>query len=95
MIVATPGRLIDVVERGRVSLDYIRFLILDEADRMLDMGFEPQIRRLVEDEGMPSSDEVVPARLCHVPTQGCCRAVKRCFSQPPSRRKFSAWLLIS
>ncbi|KAL0592071.1 hypothetical protein ABG067_000724 [Albugo candida] len=53
LLVATPGRLVDLMERGRVSLSGIRFLILDEADRMLDMGFEPQIRRLVEQEDMP------------------------------------------
>mmetsp|Transcript_8304 Transcript_8304/g.12386 ORF Transcript_8304/g.12386 Transcript_8304/m.12386 type:complete len:616 (-) Transcript_8304:173-2020(-) len=54
MLVATPGRLVDLIERGRIKLDVIRFLILDEADRMLDMGFEPQIRRIVEQEGMPT-----------------------------------------
>jgi ATP-dependent RNA helicase DDX3X len=41
------------MERGRVSLAGVQFLILDEADRMLDMGFEPQIRRIVEQEDMP------------------------------------------
>ncbi|CAI5738630.1 unnamed protein product [Peronospora destructor] len=53
LLVATPGRLVDLMERGRISLSCIRFLILDEADRMLDMGFEPQIRRIVEQEDMP------------------------------------------
>ncbi|TMW65124.1 hypothetical protein Poli38472_009291 [Pythium oligandrum] len=53
LLVATPGRLVDLMERGRISLASIRFLILDEADRMLDMGFEPQIRRIVEQEDMP------------------------------------------
>ena len=50
---ATPGRLVDLIERGRISLKNIRYLVLDEADRMLDMGFEPQIRRIVQGEDMP------------------------------------------
>ncbi|CAH8496528.1 unnamed protein product [Heterobilharzia americana] len=53
LLVATPGRLVDMVSRGKVSLEQIRFFVLDEADRMLDMGFEPQIRRIVEQHGMP------------------------------------------
>ncbi|KAJ3258776.1 DEAD-box ATP-dependent RNA helicase [Boothiomyces macroporosus] len=53
LLVATPGRLVDLLERGRVSLSNVRYLVLDEADRMLDMGFEPQIRRIVEKEDMP------------------------------------------
>ncbi|KAL5076048.1 hypothetical protein RYX36_015032 [Vicia faba] len=53
ILVATPGRLVDLLERARVSLSMIRYLALDEADRMLDMGFEPQIRKIVEQMDMP------------------------------------------
>ena len=47
VLVATPGRLEDLATRRLVSLDRVRILILDEADRMLDMGFQPQVDRLV------------------------------------------------
>lgn len=57
LIVATPGRLADLITRGKVGLENIRFLVLDEADRMLDMGFEPQIRRIVEKSNMPTTGE--------------------------------------
>ncbi|KAL7730905.1 hypothetical protein ACLKA6_014149 [Drosophila palustris] len=57
LIVATPGRLEDMITRGKVGLENIRFLVLDEADRMLDMGFEPQIRRIVEQLNMPPTGQ--------------------------------------
>ncbi len=47
VIVATPGRLLDHIERGNVDLSKIRTLVLDEADRMLDMGFRPQIEGIL------------------------------------------------
>ncbi|KAI8097141.1 P-loop containing nucleoside triphosphate hydrolase protein [Halteromyces radiatus] len=59
LLVATPGRLVDLIERARISLANIRYLVLDEADRMLDMGFEPQIRRIVEKEDMTSVQDRV------------------------------------
>jgi superfamily II DNA/RNA helicase len=47
VVVATPGRLNDLVQRRLISLEHVRILILDEADRMLDMGFQPQVDRIV------------------------------------------------
>jgi len=49
VVVATPGRLLDHMERGNVSFDDLEVLVLDEADRMLDMGFAPQLNRIVND----------------------------------------------
>lgn len=47
MIIATPGRLMDFLEAMKTTLRRCTYLVLDEADRMLDMGFEPQIRKIV------------------------------------------------
>ncbi|KAI5072605.1 hypothetical protein GOP47_0012711 [Adiantum capillus-veneris] len=49
IVIATPGRLNDFLEMRRVSLRQVSYLVLDEADRMLDMGFEPQIRKIVKE----------------------------------------------
>ncbi len=55
IVVATPGRFIDHLQQGNTNLERISFVVLDEADRMLDMGFEPQVRALGRGE--------VPARM--------------------------------
>ncbi len=47
IVVATPGRLEDLIARGVISLDQVEILVLDEADRMLDMGFKPAVSRIV------------------------------------------------
>ncbi len=57
IVVATPGRLHDLVERRLVSLDNVSVLVLDEADRMLDMGFKPQVERILRK--MPSKRQTM------------------------------------
>jgi ATP-dependent RNA helicase RhlE len=48
IIIATPGRLLDHMERGNARFDKLKILVLDEADRMLDMGFMPDLRRIIQ-----------------------------------------------
>ncbi len=48
ILIATPGRLIDHMQRGTVRLNTTRILVLDEADRMFDMGFAPQIEQILQ-----------------------------------------------
>ncbi len=48
VLVATPGRLLDLLQQGACRLDRVKFLVLDEADRMLDMGFLPDVRRIIQ-----------------------------------------------
>ncbi|XP_066567581.1 putative ATP-dependent RNA helicase DDX4 isoform X2 [Amia ocellicauda] len=57
VLCGTPGRLLDIIGKGKVGLSKLRYLVLDEADRMLDMGFEPDMRKLVATPGMPPKED--------------------------------------
>jgi ATP-dependent RNA helicase DDX3X len=57
VLVATPFRLVSLIEQARVSVTGVRHLVVDEADRMLDMEFEEQVRRIAEREGMPRTGD--------------------------------------
>lgn len=65
IVIATPGRLLDFVNSGELNVNRVSMLILDEADRMLDMGFEPQIRELLE--FMPGGSQAVPLKPDDLP----------------------------
>jgi ATP-dependent RNA helicase DDX43 len=47
IVIATPGRLNDLIEAQHLNIKFVTYVVLDEADRMLDMGFEPQIRKVM------------------------------------------------
>ena len=57
VLIATPGRLLDFMEKGKVGFGKLRFLVLDEADRMIDQGFLPEIRRMMAHSSMPKKSE--------------------------------------
>lgn len=65
IIIATPGRLMDFLEIGKTDLRRCTYLVLDEADRMLDMGFEPQIRKVVSQIRVSFHLALLSVNICY------------------------------
>ncbi len=80
VLVATPGRLQDLLERKLVSLRSVRVLVLDEADRMLDMGFRPQVDRIVDE--IPQNRQTM---LFSATLEGPVAELARTYTVKPSR----------
>ncbi|TMM14277.1 MAG: DEAD/DEAH box helicase [Actinobacteria bacterium] len=80
VIVATPGRLQDLVDRRLVSLDDVQVLVLDEADRMLDMGFKPQVERIMR--RLPSARQTM---LFSATLDGEVGELARAYTDAPAR----------
>jgi ATP-dependent RNA helicase RhlE len=85
ILVATPGRLEDLIARGTVSLKRIRILVLDEADRMLDMGFKPAVDRIVGD--MPSERQTL---FFSATLQGEVGGLAKQYTRDPRRHQHAA-----
>ncbi|XP_065731617.1 probable ATP-dependent RNA helicase DDX4 isoform X6 [Phocoena phocoena] len=57
ILCATPGRLMDIIRKEKIGLRQVKYIVLDEADRMLDMGFGPEMKKLISCPGMPSKEQ--------------------------------------
>jgi superfamily II DNA/RNA helicase len=85
IVVATPGRLEDLIERGDVRLDRVRVAVLDEADRMLDMGFRPAVARIVDQT--PASRQTL---LFSATLGGEVGKLARRYTREPVRHEYAA-----
>ena len=94
IVVGTPGRLIDLMQRGDVSFDGVEVLVLDEADRMADMGFMPQVQKILFTMTSAAPDDALlgharrrgqaPRRPLHATTPCTTRS-------PPTSRPSTRW----
>jgi len=66
IVIATPGRLLDFLESRATNLQRCTYLVLDEADRMLDMGFEPQIRKIIQQIRVSLYYSIVFANILYI-----------------------------
>jgi superfamily II DNA/RNA helicase len=85
VLVATPGRLEDLANRKLVKLDAVRVLVLDEADRMLDMGFQPQVDRIVR--RLPTNRQTM---LFSATLDGGVARLARAYTMEPRRHEVEA-----
>jgi superfamily II DNA/RNA helicase len=82
LLVATPGRLLDLMARGDVTLKNIRILVLDEADRMLDMGFRPDVDRIVS--ATPSNRQTI---FCSATLEGEAGTLAKAYTRDARRHE--------
>jgi ATP-dependent RNA helicase RhlE len=85
IIVATPGRLEDLIDRGTLSLGQVRILVLDEADRMLDMGFKPAVDRIVSQTSAERQTLFFSATL-----EGATGKIAAAYTREPRRHTHAA-----
>jgi ATP-dependent RNA helicase DDX3X len=57
IVIATPGRLIDFIQSRNVTIEQVKYFIIDEADRIMDMGFEPSVNEIVFNSRMPTKEK--------------------------------------
>lgn len=84
ILIATPGRLIDFLEHGDTNLKRVTYLVLDEADRMLDMGFERDIRRIISKISHPERQTLMFSATWPKEVQGLAR--EYCYQDPATVR---------
>jgi superfamily II DNA/RNA helicase len=91
-VIATPGRLLDFLESGNTNMRRCSFLVLDEADRMLDMGFEPQIRKIIDQILVSLYTILSKSNVMNI---NFSLTVNRLCSRPHGQGKFAHWQLRS